>query len=97
MDKLSIEVCKEKVIQTDINSVGIKKTEKKEKKKKKKNRCEYISCNKKLQPYELAIKCVCGKSYCGKHRIKSKHNCSSGFVNKCQELGGGQFKQIETI
>ena len=104
MDNSLNDTCKQEYAKDSINTSGVdkEKKENKEKKKKKKNRCQHQGCKKKLAAYELAIKCVCGKSFCSNHRIKSKHNCSSNiinkddFISKCG-LGGGSFKQLEVI
>jgi predicted nucleic acid binding AN1-type Zn finger protein len=74
------------------------------KKKKKKNlrkRCNHLGCSKKL--LISVMKCKCNKKFCNHHRLPHQHDCS--FVEQitkdifCEKngLGGGGFKQIESI
>ena len=49
------------------------------------------------------MKCKCEKKFCNQHRLQHQHNCS--FITTIQKevfcqkngLGGGNFKQIESI
>jgi hypothetical protein len=80
------------------------------KKKKKVPRCKCKlsngkKCKKKLTLVDLCIICNCGKSFCPLHRVPEKHNCKITEIlaikKKTEQLssvlGGGTFKQIETI
>ena len=74
---------------------------KKKKKKNLKKRCNHLGCNKKL--LISSMNCKCNKKFCNHHRIPHQHNCS--FIQNikkdvfCEKngLGGGNFKQIESI
>ena len=74
---------------------------KKKKKKNLKKRCNHLGCNKKL--LITCMKCKCNKKFCNHHRLPHQHDCS--FVQNIQKdafcekngLGGGNFKQIESI
>jgi len=80
----------------------------KKKKKVPKCKCKLSNgkkCKKKLTLVDLCIVCKCGKSFCPLHRVPEKHNCKITEIisRKNREivldrvLGGGTFKQIETI
>ena len=74
---------------------------KKKKKKNLKKRCNHLGCNKKL--LISCMICKCNKKFCNHHRLPHQHDCS--FVEQmnkdifCEKngLGGGGFKQIESI
>ena len=74
---------------------------KKKKKKNLKKRCNHLGCNKKL--LISCMICKCNKKFCNHHRLPHQHNCS--FVQNIQKdvfcekngLGGGKFKQIQSI
>jgi hypothetical protein len=84
MDKSANETCKDQEFKkiTDISSVGIKKQEKKKKKKKK----------KKKQSYKDMMADILKPKTTVEERLKLKKE--SMIMNG---LGGGKFKQIETI
>jgi len=74
----------------------------KTKKKKKKNRCYHKDCNKKLKISDMPC-ASCKKIHCALHRVKIQHECliieivnKEEFIEK-HGLGGGKFKQIESI
>ncbi len=43
-------------------------------------RCSFDECKKKLSNVEKTIKCVCGNSFCSKHRMPECHKCSYDYT-----------------
>ena len=59
--------------------------------------CSLDGCKKKLTNVELIIKCVCGKSFCSKHRMPECHNCSHDYTKDKVVVEGCKHEKVRKL